>query len=153
MPRSAKLADDPAVKTHMDERASAAAPAAQAEADGEPAARPGANGYDGAKLMGFVRRVEAVQAEIDTIMANAQDACEPHRQDIAQIRKDAAEEGFSKKEFATVLRKRRLEQKLEHVADSLDEPQRESFEMMMEALGQLVGTPLGDVVTNGASGH
>lgn len=145
MPKSAKLADNASVKEYLQDQT---APKPEAVAAGEAAARPGNNGFDGNKLMSFVRRVESVQAEIDEIMSAAKDSCEPHRQDRAAIVKEASEAGFSKKEFLTILRKRRLEQKVEHVADSLDEDQRDAYELMMAALGQLATTPLGQAAVN-----
>ncbi len=132
MPRSAKL-DDNSETVH-------AAPA-----------KPGLNGYDGPKLQNFIDRWESVQDEIDEIMANARDAAEPHRQDQAAIVKEAAEAGFSKKEFKAILRKRRLEDRLAHVADSLDSDQKETYEAMLAALGALGDTPLGQAALNGGA--
>lgn len=130
MPRSAKL-DDETDTIH------------------ETPAKPGLNGYDGPKLQSFIDRWESVQGEIDEIMDNARDAAEPHRQDQAAIVKEAAEAGFSKKEFKAILRKRRLEDKLQHVADSLDSDQKETYEAMLAALGELAETPLGRAALNG----
>ena len=122
MPKSAKL--DEKSNVHAD--------------TSEPQARPAqTNGYDGKKLQSFIDRVKACQAEIDKIMQRAQDDCSPHRDDIAAIKKEAAEAGFSKTEFATVLRKLRLEERLENIDAKLDEDQKASFEMMLHALGQL----------------
>ena len=128
MPKSAKL--DSKSTVHQDEPA--------------PEARPAStNGFDGKKLKGFLDRFRACQREIDTIMSAAQDECAPHRDDMAAIKKEAAEAGFSKTEFATVLRKMRLEDKLNAVAAKLDEDQQNTYEMMLHALGQLADTPLG----------
>jgi uncharacterized protein (UPF0335 family) len=98
---------------------------------------------NGKQLMSFVRRHESLQSEIDALMHEAQDACQRYREDQAVLVKEAAEAGFSKKEFKTLLRKRRLEAKLEHVADSLDSDQRETYEQFISALGQLADTELG----------
>lgn len=119
---------------------------------------PGSNGFDGQRLGEFIRRVEACQAEIDSVMQDAKDACASHRDDIAAIKKEAAEAGFSKTEFSAVLRKHRLEKKLEHVADSLDSEQKETYEQMLESLGELAETPLGKAALDrteheGAAAH
>ncbi len=131
MPKSAKL--DDTNKVHQDTSAPAEQPV-----------RAGSNGYNATQLQGYVDRIRSCQSEIDAIMANAQDACAPHRDDIAAIKKEAAEAGFSKTEFATVLRKLRLEDKLEAVDAKLDEEQKTNYELMIEALDGLAGTPLGD---------
>lgn len=131
---------------------------AKLDGDGEEggtvhASRPGGNGYDGAKLKNYLDRVANCQAEIDKIMDDAKDACAPHRDDIAAIKKEAAEAGFSKTEFAAVLRKSRLEQRLEHVADSLDSEQKETYEQMLVSLAGLQDTPLGKAALEGAAAH
>lgn len=144
MPKSAKL--DAKSKVHADETAPA------------PEVRTAtSNGYDGKKLLDFVNRVEECQGEIDGIMLNAQDACAPHRDDIAAIKKEAAESGFSKTEFATILRKRRLEKKVETIDAKLDDEQKEVFDLMMHALdvalGVLSDTPLGQAATAAAAAN
>ena len=131
MPKSAKL--DDTNKVHQDTSAPVDEPI-----------RAGTNGYNATQLQSFIDRIRSCQSEIDSIMANAQDACAPHRDDIAAIKKEAAEAGFSKTEFATVLRKLRLEDRLEVVAAKLDEDQKTNYELMIEALDGLAGTPLGD---------
>jgi hypothetical protein len=102
------------------------------------------SGFDPKKVQGFVDRVENTQATIDSIMEKARENCAPHRDDIAAIKKEAAENGLSKKEFAAVIRKRRLLDKAENVDRNLDDDQKETFEQMLHALGMLVGTPLAD---------
>lgn len=109
----------------------------------ETADKMNAPGLNGKKLLKFIKKWENVQADIDATMKAAQDECTPGREDQAEIVKEAAEAGFSKKEFRTILRKRRLENKLEHVADSLDADQRETYDQFLHALGGLADTELG----------
>ncbi len=140
MPKSAKMPDD------FDKPMHEAQPPAQPM-------RPGNNGFDGAELQGFIDEIRAEQDKIDEIMRNAQEACEPYRQEIATIKKAAAEAGFSKTEFNTVLRKFRLEAKLEAIDEKLDDDQKGVFEQMLHALGQLT-LPLGDTpAANGKGAH
>jgi uncharacterized protein (UPF0335 family) len=102
----------------------------------------------GAQLLSFLERYERVQDDIDRILQDAKDECLPGRDDQAVIAKEAAEAGFSKKEFKTLLRKRRLEKKLEHVADSLDDGQRETYDQFLHALGELSDLPLGQAAAD-----
>lgn len=76
-------------------------------------------------------------------MQNAKAQCAPHRENIDAIKKEANEAGFPRKEFNTLVRKERLELKLERVAENLDGEQGERYEDMLHALGQLGDTPLG----------
>jgi uncharacterized protein (UPF0335 family) len=101
---------------------------------------------EGAKLRGYLDRIAEVQAEIDKIMENAKAACSPLREDIDEIRKEANEAGFARKELNTLIRKERLERKLERVAENLDEEQKERYEDMLHALGALADLPLGEAV-------
>ena len=114
-------------------------------------ARPGSNGFDPVQMKAYIARHEALQAEIDEINQNAHDASLPHREDMAALLKEAAEAGFPKKEFKTVLRKRRLEAKVARVAASLDEDQTQTYEQLLAALGDLAGTPLGEAATDRAA--
>jgi uncharacterized protein (UPF0335 family) len=115
-------------------------------------ARPATNGFSPDKLQGFIDRVQSCQAEIDAIMERAKDACLPHREDIAVIMKEAAEDGLPKREFSTVLRRLRLEDKVEHVADKLHDEQRETYDQMLHALGKLAADigPLGQAALDAA---
>lgn len=121
MPKSAKLKDDEGGKVLTESRPNS----------------------DGRKLRDFLDRILAVQSEIDNVMAKAKLACEPHRQDIKEIKDEANEAGFSAKEFNTLIRKERLERKIENIAENLDEDQKERFEDMLAALGVLSELPLG----------
>lgn len=115
----------------------------------------------GAQLRDFLDRIMEVQGEVDTIMKNAKMACSPLREDMAQIKKEANEAGFTAKEFNTLIRKARLEHKIEHIADEMDEEQKERFEDMLHALGELKDLPLGEAAAarhphnpaNGAAAH
>jgi len=115
----------------------------------------------GAQLRDFLDRIMEVQGEVDTIMKNAKTACSPLREDMAQIKKEANEAGFTAKEFNTLIRKARLEHKIEHIADEMDDEQKERFEDMLHALGELKDLPLGEAAAarhpanpaNGAAAH
>lgn len=114
--------------------------------------KPATNGFSADKLQGFIDRVQNCQAEIDQITETAKAACLPHREDIASIIKEAAEEGLPKREFSTVLRRLRLEHKLEHVADKLHDDNRETYDQMLHALGKLAADlgPLGEAALDAA---
>lgn len=116
MPRSAKLAKDD---------------------DGKVLADLSKPNSSGAKLRNFLDRIHEVQSNIDAVMNKAKLACEPHREDIKEICREASEAGFSAKEFKTLVRKERLDHRLENIAENLDDAQKERFEDMLAALAVL----------------
>src|SRR5262245_57049358 len=90
-------------------------------------AKPGAGG----KLKKFVKAIEKEQAAIDTKVAETKELCEPHRQEIARQKKLAAEAGFPKTELSLLIKKRRLENTLENITDTLDDDQKDTFDNMV----------------------
>lgn len=102
------------------------------------------NGYPKGKLEKATKRWFALQNDIEKRMDEAKADCLPLREDQAKLINDLADDGIPKKEFKTVLRKMLLEQRLEHVADKLHDEQKDNYELMLVALGQLADTPLGE---------
>ena len=98
---------------------------------------PQTNGYDPEELFGFVCRVQTVQLEIDRIMAAAREEASPLRDDIAAIKREAADAGVQKTEFAAVLKKRRLEARIDEIPSKFDLEQRANYEAMIESLERL----------------
>jgi uncharacterized protein (UPF0335 family) len=115
----------------------------------------------GAQLRDFLDRIMGVYGDIDTVMNEAKRKCAPHREDIKQIKKDANEAGFSAKELNALVRKERLERKIAAIPDEFDDEQKERYEDMLHALGELAELPLGqaaaekhpDHQANGAAKH
>ncbi len=85
------------------------------------------NGFTKEAAIGFVSEIEAEQAKIDEIMAQAKVDCQPHIDQIKAIKKRAAEQNFEKKAFAAVLSKRRHERKAEQADSALNDEQKEKF--------------------------
>lgn len=122
------------------------------EANGKELAdlsRPNSNG---AKLRSYLDRLHECQSEVDKIMQAARLKCEPHREDMKEIRKESSEAGFAAKEFNTLFRKERLEKKIENIAENLDDEQKERFEDMLAALEVVAETmgPLGQAALDAA---
>jgi uncharacterized protein (UPF0335 family) len=104
------------------------------------------NGFDPDQLMDFVRRIERIQDDLDTMAAQFKDECAPLKADIAAVKTEAADAGIGKKEFAAIIKRRRHLHKADHVVDKLDLGQRAFYEQMIESLERLaeqVG-PLGE---------
>jgi hypothetical protein len=110
------------------------------------------NGYDPEALAGFIKRVEAFQAEIDELALEYKEKAAPYREEIAGIKREAHDQGIPKTELAAVLRKRRLEYKAAHVGDKLDLAERANFDEMIEILERLAKQmgPLGEAALDRA---
>lgn len=108
---------------------------------------------EGAKLRQFLDRVKNVQAEIDSIMDAAKAECAPLREDIAAIKKEANEAGFPRKELNAVARRERLANQIEGIRANLDDQQKERYDVMVHALGQLAGLPLGEAAAEKHPDH
>lgn len=110
------------------------------------------NGYDPNDLAQFVGRIESIEREIEGIRDRAKEEESPLRDDIALVKRESADAGIPKTELGAVLKKRRLERKLERVADKLDLEQRANYEQMLASLERLakeVG-PLGEAARDRA---
>lgn len=108
-------------------------------------ARAGRNGFDPADVERRVSAFENVQGDIDQIMADARAECQPHRDDLKQIKKDAAEQGhIPKKVFAAKLRERRLKRQADAIRKKLDMADQGTFDQLSSALGELRDLPLGE---------
>lgn len=91
----------------------------------------------------FVDRVEQSQADIDAIMEKARKNCQPFRDGIKEIIKEAAEAGLEKKIFRAVISKRRKLRNAEAAYDHLDMIQKDGAVSIEAALGPFIDTPLG----------
>lgn len=119
------------------------------------AAKPGHNGYDGAKLETYVKRYMNLQKECADIMDAAKAECQPLRDDQKEVRKEAAEAGFEKGAFDAVLARYRLEDRIKRIPNKLDEDERENYEQMLHALGKTAETlgPLGEAALEHAQAN
>lgn len=97
--------------------------------------------YNGKKIAAHLRRYLKAQRAVDKINADAQQAASVHREEQAAARKAAAEDGYQKKAFNTVLKKLKLIDQIDRVDAGLDDEQKKDFKGMCDALA---GTPLGE---------
>lgn len=92
---------------------------------------------------GWVHRIETIQGEIDAISEQAKEDKAPHRQDMAQVYKDAEKESIDVKALKAVIRRRRKIQAAKDILDKLDISERSNALTIEEALGPFLDTPLG----------
>lgn len=105
---------------------------------------------NGDELRDFRDLVLEEWALIKQIMDAARLKCEGPRAAIKNAKKVLIESGYHAEELATLMRKFRLEDKLAHVADNLDDDQKPHFDSLVKALGDFGETPLGAAALSSA---
>jgi hypothetical protein len=109
--------------------------------------KAGGNGFDPDMVQGYFTRADELHGRMDEIMRKAREDCQPHVDDLKELKKEAAEAGgVPKKVFSAMLAKRRALRKAENADHALSDEQKETFEQLEHALGMLAGLPLGDAV-------
>lgn len=102
-----------------------------------------ANGYSQDQIKRFVSQVENLQDEIDKVMDAAKEECQPHREEMRQVFKDAGEEGINVKALRKAVAARRAEKKVEKAREELKTLDRDAYDAIRHLLGDLEETPLG----------
>lgn len=95
------------------------------------------NGINEATLKAFISEYEDEQDQINKIMADAEAACQPHKDRQKEIKTEAAEASIPKKPFAAKIRERALRRRAEQVADALSETQKAIFAEISAKLGDM----------------
>lgn len=98
---------------------------------------------DGDELQSFRDLLIEEWGNIKAIMDAARLKCQGSRTAIKAAKKLLVESGYHAKELDTLMRKFRLEDKLDHVADNLDDDQKPHYDSLLKALGEFGDTPLG----------
>lgn len=113
-----------------------------------------------AKTNGFepvakhVEAFEAVDAQLEAMKMAYMNECRTRREEQKRIVKMVKAEGFAADSFKAVIKRRRLEAKIEAIADDLDDDGAiDSYEQMLEALGGLADTPLGQAAMTDKPGQ
>lgn len=101
------------------------------------------NGFDQAQVRDIVGQIEAELAELLSERGSYMQRCKVIRERIGAIYDEAKDKGISKKALRSVIHTRELERKIEESIAKLEEDDRQTYEMLEEALGDFGGTPLG----------
>lgn len=112
--------------------------------EGSADPKPITNGFDASVAPEYIERVEALQAEIDAIMADARGQCDPLREDIAAVKKEAHENAnIPRRALNAKIAERKARRKAEAIRANLSEDQQNDFDQLSHALGDFVETELG----------
>lgn len=102
------------------------------------------NSADQDEMAKFVRELEAINAErISWQMAHVQDG-KRFIEETAEVLKKAKTRGIPAKALKAVVKQREYERKAKEARENLEDDEAHTFDKILEALGQLKGTPLGD---------
>jgi len=111
------------------------------------------NGFDAAALKGYLDRIDAQDDELLSLKGSYMRDCQGPREQIKEIMIAVREAGHSMVAFRTVLAKHRSERRIENKIAALEGDDAETFEMMVEALGGLADTPLGEAAVKRRRGR
>jgi hypothetical protein len=117
--------------------------AKETETDGHGVSALRGNGFDKAMVQDFVKRIDAVQADIDETMHAAKEECAPLYEDIASIKREAHDAGIPRRELNAVISERKALARVDAIRGRMTEEQQSNFDALKLALGELEDTPLG----------
>ncbi|MEP6826976.1 MAG: hypothetical protein ABJA10_02755 [Aestuariivirga sp.] len=95
------------------------------------------NGIDEALLNECVASIEDEQSKIDEIMLKAREACQPHKDQIKAIKKDAAQNGITKEPFNAALSCRNDDRRKNKRRANLSEHGQAIFDEVMSKVTQI----------------
>lgn len=99
-------------------------------------AKLASNSMEG-KAEGFLKRIEAVHAELESERGKYMAACRPLREDIKDLYVEAKDAGVPAKALRALVKHRQLEKQQHGLSEGLDIDEQATFETLVEALGPL----------------
>jgi len=109
--------------------------------------------FDGALIAEALEDIAALEHKMEKRREEAQKKNQPDREKIKAIRKDLVESGIPARELGVLIRKHKLEAKLQNVDGELDDEGKETFATLVEALGSFADSPLGRAALQRAKGR
>lgn len=109
------------------------------------------NGFDPKRTKECVDRIEALVSKKQSLHMTYMSECAVINEDIGDVYEEAKTAWhIPKKALRTVIKARSTERKLEEMRNDLDLVDRESFDQIRHALGDLADTPLGNAAISDA---
>jgi hypothetical protein len=112
----------------------------------EKEAQAGSNGFNPEVMNSFVDELQAFVDKLESEHGIYMKKCRGIREDMDTVYERAKNAGLPVRPLKAVMKKLGLESKIEALKTKMEDDVRETYEAMNRALGQLVGTPLGDAV-------
>src|SRR6202030_3317563 len=114
--------------------------------------RAGTNGFDPDVLHALVDRIEGVVEDLLSERGSYMSKCRSMREDIANIYDEAKARGIPTKPLKKAVKARELTRKIEALRVDFDLIERETYDQIRHALGDLADTPLGEAAAKGSPG-
>lgn len=99
--------------------------------------------FDGGMVQEALIDISIAEHRMTKRLEEANKKNQADREKIKAIKGDLVDSGVPAKELNTLLRKQKLEKKLETIDAALGEDQKETFAQLVEALDEYAETPLG----------
>jgi len=101
------------------------------------------NNFKASELKAFINRIENVDTEIASVTGSFMSEVKGLKEDKKEIFAEAKDHGIPLKALKAELKLRALDRDKAKVVAGLEEDDRETLEMIQDALGDLASTPLG----------
>ena len=102
------------------------------------------NGLDADAAKSFVDSIEHHLADLKSERGAYMNRCRGIREGITAVYDDAKGAGIRRKALQTLIKERGLEQKILELRAALEQDDNANYELLVEAVSGLEGTPLGD---------
>ena len=109
------------------------------------------NGFDSDIVHSFVEKLEGFLDDLESERGTYMARCKAIRESMKSAYDDAGEAGIPKRELKAVIKRRGLEARIEKIKDDLEDDQAQTYDMLLEALGDFGGTPLGQAALGKAA--
>jgi hypothetical protein len=104
----------------------------------------GSNGFDPNQLNGYLSEIDVNDAEIEQLKEECKNECRPAKERIKDILTAVKDAGINMAAFKVVLSEHRAEKRIDRRVNALDMADRADYGAMVDALGTLADTPLGE---------
>jgi uncharacterized protein (UPF0335 family) len=99
--------------------------------------------FDPQIVGGYVRRIERLVEEIASERGKYMADCKAIRDEIGDVLDEAKERGVPRRELKAAIKARDLARKIDALRDNFEAEQRETYDQIRTALGDLADLPLG----------
>jgi uncharacterized protein (UPF0335 family) len=101
------------------------------------------NGFEPEKIQNFVATIEESHEQLQSEKGQYMKRCQSIRDDIKLVYDEAKDAGVPKKELKAVIKTRAKQRELDALREDLEVDERDTYDMLRHALGDLADLPLG----------
>ena len=104
--------------------------------------KPASNSVEG-KAELFLKRIENLLDELDSLRGKYMNDCKPFHSDIKEVYAEAKEAGVPSRALNGLVKYRKLERDQDKIGDGFDLDEQSAYESLVGALGDFADTALG----------